>query len=760
MLALQLPRLPATGWLVLAMAVGAAAWLAGRRMAVRVPGALVAGFALCALHAAWALSLQPPVEHERSDLVLTGQVVGLPEHDDDRTRFLFRVDRSAANPEFLRARKLRLAWYDGWGDRGSRRGEIEAGSQWRFTARVRAPRGLRNPGWFDGEKQSLARRISAIGYVRDAEPVERLGDARGMDAWRDRMAGRIDAAVASDSSRYVRALALGDTRQLAEGDWEALRATGLTHLIAISGFHVGLVAGFFALLGAGVWRLLPGLGRWLPRPQAAAIIALAGAMFYAAVAGWELPTVRTVLMIGVVVVARLARRSLRVSDSLALAAVAITLVDPLSLLTAGFWLSFAGVAWLVWCLPRVDEQRLVPGFLTAQWVATLGLLPLTAVLFGQASMAGPLANLVAIPWWSLVVVPLALLGTGLEAVQAGWGGWAWRLAAWCFDISWPLFGWLAESRFSLWWLSEARWYALPLALLGAFWLLLPRGVPGKSLAVLLWLPLLWPDRELPRHGEAELVVLDVGQGLSVLLRTARHAYLYDMGPAVPDGYDAGERVVVPALLALGVRGLQGAIVSHSDADHAGGFAAVMRRFPAPARFAPHGSGIEGTAPCLAGTSWEVDGVRFRFLHPTMHFPYIRNEASCVLRVESAHGAALLMGDVGGIVEREIMRRDPGSIPADVVVTGHHGSRTSSDPTFVNATGAGHALMSAGYGNRFGHPHEQVEYRWSRAGAQVLSTASGGALRIRLVDGGPRAEQRRLAQPRLWDAQRRLAEPPP
>src|SRR5690606_20358315 len=240
MLALQLPRLPATGWLVLAMAVGAAAWLAGRRMAVRVPGALVAGFALCALHAAWALSLQPPVEHERSDLVLTGQVVGLPEHDDDRTRFLFRVDRSAANPEFLRARKLRLAWYDGWGDRGSRRGEIEAGSQWRFTARVRAPRGLRNPGWFDGEKQSLARRISAIGYVRDAEPVERLGDARGMDAWRDRMAGRIDAAVASDSSRYVRALALGDTRQLAEGDWEALRATGLTHLIAISGFHVGL----------------------------------------------------------------------------------------------------------------------------------------------------------------------------------------------------------------------------------------------------------------------------------------------------------------------------------------------------------------------------------------------------------------------------------------------------------------------------------------------------------------------------------------
>ncbi|NLB57117.1 MAG: ComEC family DNA internalization-related competence protein, partial [Gammaproteobacteria bacterium] len=299
-LALQLPALPAIGWLAAGLLAGAAAWLLGRRLAVRVPGALLAGFALCGLHAAWALSLQLPVEHERSDVVLTGQVVGLPEHDDDRTRFLFRVDRSGGNPEYLRGRKLRLAWYDGWGDDASRRGETEAGSEWGFTARVRAPRGLRNPGWFDGEKQSLARRISAIGYVRDAEPVERLGEARGMDAWRDMVAGRIDAAVASDSSRYVRALALGDTRRLAEGDWEALRATGLTHLIAISGFHVGLVAGFFALLGAGSWRLLPGLGRWLPRPQAAAIVALGGALFYAAGAGWELPTVRTVLMIGVV----------------------------------------------------------------------------------------------------------------------------------------------------------------------------------------------------------------------------------------------------------------------------------------------------------------------------------------------------------------------------------------------------------------------------------------------------------------------------
>src|SRR5690606_8482897 len=286
-------------------------------------------------------------------------------------------------------------------------------------------------------------------------------------------------------------------------------------------------------------------------------------------AGFALPPVRTVLMIAVAVGARLWRRPLRIPQSLALAAIAIVMVDPLALLAPGFWLSFAGVAWLLWCLPRAGGRPL-RDFLSAQWVATLGLLPLTAVLFGQASLAGPLASLVAIPCWSLVVVPLSLVGTALEGIHAGWGHGAWRLAAAAFELSWPLFERLGGSPLSLWWLPEPRALALPLALAGAFWLLLPRPVPGRALALLLWLPLLWPDRQAPAHGEAEVLVLDVGQGLAVLVRTARHAMLYDAGPAVPGGWDAGERVVVPALHALGVRALDTVVVSHADADHAGG----------------------------------------------------------------------------------------------------------------------------------------------------------------------------------------------
>ncbi len=741
-------------WLLSAAAfvVGAALWTRGSWM--RIAGACVLGFGLCGLHLAQVLSQQLPPSMERQDAVVTGRIVDLPAHEARRTRFMLRVDDDASVPAPLRGRLLQLSWYDPYRAAGpSLRFGLHAGSRWHFELRLRAPRGLRNPGVFDSEKSALARRVAATGYVRVPESARQLSGPRGVDAWRGAMSARIAAAVPSSSSRYVQALALGDTRGLADLDWEALRATGLTHLIAISGFHVGMVAALFALLAALLWRGFPALARRLPRPQAAALAALAGAAGYAAVAGFALPTVRTVLMIAMVVAARGLRRPVGVGDALAMAALAMLLFDPLAALTAGFWLSFAGVAWLAWCLPDAGK-RIVGDFLSAQGVATLGLLPLTVVLFGQASLAGPLANLVAIPWWSLVVVPLSLLGTALEALHAGAGEWAWRAAAWCFDLSWPLLQWLAGSRFALWWLPEARWFALPLALLGAFWCLLPRGLPGRALALLLWLPLLWPARGLPQPGAAELVVLDVGQGLSVLVRTAGHSLLYDMGPAQPDGFDAGERVAAPSLRALGVPRLDAAVVSHGDNDHAGGFDAVRRAYPVPVAFAPDGVGIDGTHACLAGVHWTWDGVSFRFLHPPEYFPYLKNASSCVLRVETAHGAALLTGDIGQVVERDLVRRDADALRAEVVLVAHHGSKDSSDPGFVAATGARHALVSSGHGNRFGHPKAEVVDRWQAAGARVEDTSSGGALRVRLQAGGITVEARRRSHPRPWDAARR------
>ena len=758
---LLLPRLPAWPWVALLSAMGAALWLQRRRGVML--GALLCGFGLAGLHAGAALTGQLPVALEQHEFVVSGRVLDLPQHEPRRTRFVFRVDDAPAQAAALRGKRLQLAWYDDFKmtpGTSPPRLRLHAGSHWRMRVKLHAPRGLRNPGGFDGEKQALADRIGATGYLRDPGGARELAPGTGIDAWRERMSARIGQAIATPSSKYIRALALGDTRAIEDVDWEILRAVGVTHLIAISGFHVGIVAGFFALLASLAWRLLPSLGRRIPRQHAAAIAAMLGAIGYAAVAGFALPTVRTVLMIAVVVVAKLLRRAQRTVDVLALSALAILLVDPLSLLAAGFWLSFAGVAWLLWCLPRETDaswRGVLRAFFSAQAVATIGLLPLGVVLFGQASLAGPLANLVAIPWWSLVVVPLALLGTLLEALHPGLGAWSWRLSAWMFDVAWPLFTHLAASPLALWWLPEAAWYALPLALLGGFWLLLPRGVPGKWLALLLWLPLLWPDRRLPEVGEAELTVIDVGQGLSVLVRTAHHVLLYDMGPAIPDGFDAGERVDVPALHALGVRRLDMAVVSHGDNDHAGGFPAVARAFPPALALTPDGAPpLPHGRPCLAGNTWEWDGVRFRFLHPPRYFPYLGNDAGCVLRIESAHGAALLTADIDQVVERDLLRRDPASLRADVVVVAHHGSDGSSDPGFISATGARYALISAGYGNRFHHPRPEAVARWRDAGARVLVTMDTGAEQVWLRGSKAAVATRRAQQPRLWDAAQRNA----
>jgi competence protein ComEC len=729
-------------------------WLTWRGSRLRLLGMMLGGLGFTGLHTAHALDMQLPQALEHTVMTVSGRIDDLPVNEPRRTRFEFVVDDDDAQPPALRGTRLRIGWFDD--DRRARE-VLRAGSRWRLPLRLRAPQGLRNPGGGDGEKQALAARITATGYVLEPTLARALSPPAGIAAWRERGSAHIALAVISPTSRFVRALALGDTRGLDDDDWARLRAAGLTHLIAISGFHVGLVAGFFGLLAASLWWLVPGLCRWLPRSFAAGFGAVFGAFAYAAMTGFALPTLRTAVMIAVLVIARCVRRHQRMPDSLALACVVLLLLDPLSVLGAGFWLSFAGVAWLLWCLP-VDAKGgpwvMVRGFLGAQAVATLGLLPLSVVLFGQASFAGPFANLLAVPWWSLVVIPLALLGLLLDSLHAGWGSTLWQLAAWCFDLLWPVLRATADSPLAMAWLPEPRWFALPLALFSAFWLMLPRGAPGKPLAALLLLPLLWPSRDLPRQGEAQLQVIDVGQGLSVLVRTAHHSLLYDMGPATPDGYDAGERAVVPTLHALGVDTLDAAVVSHGDNDHAGGWHSVSRAFPVLAMLAPDGSPTPGIDNCIAGQSWEWDGVRFRVLHPTRWFPYLGNESTCVIRVETAYGNVLLPGDMGEVIEQRLLARNPDDVRNDVVLVAHHGSAGSSSEAFIRASGARLALISSGAGNRFGHPKPVVVRRWCDAGAEVLDTARSGSIRIWLGSSGLQVQERRIAWPRPWDAVRR------
>lgn len=723
--------------------VGALLWL--RATPWRWAGAFLVGLCLASLHAGAALAVRLPAAQSGQVFEAEVRISGLPEASDDALRFDARVLAGKGPAATLAGRRLRLAWFTAPGPALPR---LAPGSRWRLQLRLRPPRGVVNAGGFDFERRALEQRLAATGVVLAGEPVARAG--AGLDRLREHLSRAIGDAVRGPGARFVQALALGDTRGLDDHDWQVLRATGLTHLIAISGFHVGLVAGFGALLAQGLWRALPGLARRWPRPQATSLCALGFAAGYTALAGFALPTVRTALMIAVVVLARLLRRPQAPAQSLALATLAVLALDPLAVLSPGFWLSYLGVAWLLWCLPPQPGERWWRPYLGGQAVAMLGLLPVGAWFFGQASLPGPLVNLVGIPWISLGVVPLALLGLGLHPLHPPSAALAWQAAATGMQWLWQGLEAVAAWPAALAWLPEPSLAGVALALAGAFWLLLPRGAPGKLLALLLLLPLLWPAPTRPPPGQAEILMVDVGQGLSLVVFTHRHVLLYDAGPAPPRGMDFGEAAVLPSLRARGVRRLDALVVSHGDNDHAGGVPAVRASLPVGRVLAPAAWARPGMQPCLAGQGWDWDGVRFRWLHPTPYFPYLRNDSSCVLHIQARGASALLPGDIGRHVEARLAKLPPPQVRADLLVVPHHGSDTSSSLDFLAAVRARLGLLAVGQDNRFGLPKPIVLARYQRYGVPLLDSAAEGAVRVQLGPAGVTVlERRRRDRPRYW-----------
>lgn len=752
LLATRLPQMPSFWLIGPVLLVGIAGWLRGKQL-MRAGGAFLLGLGLLMGQGAWRMAAVLPVQLELREATISGRIVDLPIHDERRTRFDFVVDDSSNEHQALRGQRLRLSWYDAWRSRDETPGprwQLRAGERWQLRVKLRAPRALRNPGAFDGERQMLLDNIAAAGHIRDVESAKRIDTSAGIVAWRENMSSRITHRTGAESGRFIAALALGDTRGLSVKDWETLRAAGLTHLIAISGFHVGLVGLALAGFAWCLYQLCPVLGRRCPRRIAMAATATLGAFAYLLATGASLPTLRTVLMIAFVAGALILRRQTGVARSLAVALMLVLMMDPLSVLRPGFWLSFGGVAWLAWCLQGMRSGH-VRQFLAAQGVASLGLLPLAVIFFAQASLVGPLANLVAVPWWSGVVVPLSLLGTAVEMLHEGWGAPLWTLAGRAFDLTWPMFEWLADSRLALVWVPQAPVWALPLALLAVFVMLMPRGMPGRVLAGTLALPLLWPATNLPEVGEVEIVQVDVGQGAGMLIRTRHHNLLYDAGPATPQGFDAGERSVLPLLRAYGVDRLDMMVLSHADVDHAGGREAIARALPIANTLAPPDAPLPEATVCEAGQEWTWDGVRFRFLHPTAHFPYLKNQSSCVLRIETEHGAALLTGDIDDLIESRLLQLPADDLKADVVTVPHHGSGGSSSQAFVNATRAQLALVSSGYANPFRHPRDNIMARWQAAGAKPLISSELGAIRVRIGAGGVLWRAERLESPRFWDA---------
>ncbi len=733
----QLPALPdplISIFLLLSALIGCVYWPRAALLC-----ALIAGAAYAMLAGSVALSKRLELAHSGQTYDVVVEITGLPVYEHEQWQFQGEV-MQASGFESLQGERIKLAWYRS-------KARLQPGDVWRFTVLLRAPNGVQNPGGFDAERRALEQAVAAQGYVkRDALF---LFVKPSLDRWRDGLSKQIARALGVSQSRFIQALALGDTRGLSDADWERLRQTGITHLIAISGFHVGIVALFAAWLLHVLYYLWPTAGLYLPRPLAVALISIFAAVAYTAVAGFAIATVRTAWMIALFMLARLCYRSITVLHAVLLSMVLMLLWNPFCVLNAGFWLSFSGVLLLALGMPNDSKSGWFWPFIKAQWLVSIGLFPVTVVLFGQTTVIGPLVNLIAIPLISLIIVPLALLGV-LFSVCHGLAVMFWRLAAWLMQQFWQALEYAAELPWASVYLPEPTGLALLFAAFGVVLLLLPKPIPGRGFALVLLLPLCLPKMPAIEQGQLRVAMLDVGQGLSVLVQTAEHRLLYDTGAGYKYGFNRGESTVVPALRALGIGRLDMLVLSHADNDHSGGFEAVRKAISISQVREPVAGSFGATQACRAGQRWQWDGVDFEMLWPLMPLAEKDNDQSCVLLISTGRQRLLLTGDISAAVEAELLQHYPNLTGVNILLVPHHGSKTSSSTDFLHALRPQLGLVSSGFQNRFKHPNSAVVERYRAQGIALANTVDIGWAELLITPDSWRWWHReRLDDQRYW-----------
>jgi competence protein ComEC len=775
-LALQTAASLPSPMLMCACAAGAIAAIAAvvhlrRYKAVAATGAgLLLGYVWAALLAHHALAPKLAAADEGRDLTVTGIVDSLPYRFEQGLRFNLLVERTDT-PGVTVPPRIALSWYADRRNEDDKPHTLMPGERWRLTVRLQRPHGNANPGGFDYEAWLLEQGVRATGYVRADDTNARL-DAfvprfgtlveRTRAILRDRI---LDALKDKQYAGVIVALVIGDQRGIDQSDWQVFTRTGIGHLISISGLHITMIAGLAALAASSLWRRSfftdAQLPLKLPAQKVAALAGALTALLYVLLAGFGVPAQRTLYMLAVVALALWTGRLSSITHVLCAALGVVLVLDPWAVLWPGFWLSFGAVAVILFGgHGRIGrhETGFKGSLKTAgrtQWSVTLGLVPLTMLLFGQVSLVSPLANAVAIPLVSFVVTPLALLGS----LSPG------PLCGWLLSAAHAVVAGLAAVLAQLSALPAAVWRApapqawvFLLALGGTLWMLMPRGWPHRWTGAVAWLPLLLQLPDRPEPGRFRVTAFDVGQGMALLVETAGHRLLYDTGPGYAPGADAGSRVLLPYLRMRGIGALDGMVVSHSDSDHTGGALAVLGELKvgwlASSLFDSHP--IVRAAPrhlhCAAGQRWEWDGVRFEMLHPAAAMyadPTPKaNARSCTLKISNGRTAILLAGDIEAAQEARLVEANADVLRADVLLAPHHGSGTSSTPAFLQAVGPSVGIFQVGYRNRYRHPKREVYARYGEMGIRRLRTDESGAV---MLDFGETVQAReyRREHARYW-----------
>lgn len=650
-------------------------------------------------------------------LFFSGVIASLPKQFPNKTQFEFLIQTP------LKAR-VSLTCYDKCPD-------FKLGQSWRMCAKMRTPLSYRNPGGFDYPKFLRSKHIVWTGFLKK-EGMQLLNEhEQSFDIkwlqWRIGLSNRFEFVGWDVTTRgIVEALTLGLVHRLPQEAWDLFRRTGTTHLMVISGAHIGLVAGLVFKVVHFLWRFFGRLSAWIPAMRMARCVGVCVGFGYAFLAGFGVPARRAVWSFSALSLRYCMPIYLTQGQAWRIALWFVLLVEPHVVLQSGFYLSFMAVAILMLASRRF-EGHWIKTTLLLQGACLLGLMPLTLHWFGYASLNGFFANLIAIPWVSFILIPFGLLSL---------------IHPWSFllTIEHQSVKWLVDY---LTWIDKLAWINLTHVFPGvasSFLMLFSLGllllIPIRSLHMIfifLWLSSWMPARSLMRSGEAEIDVLDVGQGLSVVVKTRHHTLIYDTGMKFYRGSDIGQLVLVPYLKKLGLYQVDKVVISHSDLDHRGGLESLQRAFqvndllvgnPRYYRTSAHG--------CHEAMPWVWDGVVFEFLPVKASFSKTNNH-SCILKISHDNASILLTGDIEYATEHYLVEQYASKLRSSVLLVPHHGSKTSSSSLFLESVSPQWAVVSYGADNRYHFPHQAAMLRYFERKIPVYSTQDYGLIKIQLSD---------------------------
>ncbi len=733
------------------------------------------GYSYAAIVAEIRLGDALPSAWEQKNIEVIGVVASMPNVREQGEQFRFYVEQ-ILTPDAVVPSHILLNYFHGnqWhlkakiieANATEKPRTFNVGERWQLTIRLKRPHTTYNPNGYDFEAWALANNIRAMGVVRNKSGMQKKVDfvwrlAYIVEYCRDKVAQHITRTLKDKPyAGVVRALVVGDDGQISKRDWDVFLNTGVNHLMSISGLHITMLAGLAFTLISFIWRRFSRLVMCMPTKKAATIGGALAALLYACLAGLSIPTQRTLYMLTVVALVLLLNKRINFSRVLLIALFVVVLFDPWSVVAPGFWLSFSAVAIITFAtINRLRLRHWLIEAINTQWSVTLGLLPFLLLMFGQASIISPIANAFAIPIISLLVVPLSILGALIPV------DFILQLAHSILTICMMGLNWLSSLPFATWQQAAVPFWRVAIGIVGVVWLLMPRGIPQRWLGLIWMLPMISAQQQQLVTGEMQVTVLDVGQGLSVVVKTANHIMLYDTGRQYNEESDAGANIVLPYLLSQGIKKLDALIISHDDNDHSGGAASIMAKLPitwtassyvlpSDIIFADAQSEPPKQLTCFAGQKWIWDGVRFEVLYPSAqsyHQADIKdNNKSCVIKVTSHNGTILLTGDIEAEAESLLLQTQRYKLKSDVMIAPHHGSKTSSTESFIQSVGAKHVIFTVGYLNRFNHPRPKVMSRYLENGAQFYRSDYHGAVLIDFIQNRPiQLKSWRLVKAKYW-----------